>query len=80
MQQIVDINIFNDLPLNAFNFASEQAKEELNHYFQYWVYKYQLNDIEEIGTKILKKLPEGVLNPIKIDGFKKFSREELHER
>lgn len=78
--QAFDIKLINYNSQFIFSHLPEQAKNEMNTFLQYIVYKYNVEQVPIEKIKVLKEVPNGVLKPSKIENFIKYSREELHER
>ncbi|MEN8122657.1 MAG: hypothetical protein ABFS35_20115 [Bacteroidota bacterium] len=82
MQQTIDINLLKENPLLFFSQLDKDAEKEFVYFLEYFIFKHEINlkKGSKKKLKVLNKIPEGIITPIKIKGFRKFSREELHER
>lgn len=76
--QTFDINIFNTDSQYFLSNLPEKAKDEVNSFLQYIVFKYNIEPNRQQEAK--KKFAPFFDNPLPVKNFVKYTREELHER
>jgi len=77
MQQTIDINLMKENPKLFFSQLPDKAEEEISEFLLFIIYKYNLS-IELPNKKI--RFKNFIENPVQVQEYRKFTREELHER
>ena len=77
MQQIIDINFLKENPKLIFSMLPKGAENEIVDFLHFLMFKYEISIELPEKKQTFKNFIE---NPIQIENFRKYTREELHER
>lgn len=77
MSKTININLLKENPKLFFSQLPEKAEEEISEFLYFIICKYNLSR-ELSDNKI--RFKNFIENPIQVKNYKKFTKEELHER